>query len=94
MRHVNAQHFFAMVIRNRLIQEFDLTADLQYDPAANTDRRLSVPQSRFGRYGEEKIRALTETKIRPLSRPARSQSLCRLRSPGSQSLFVQMKNKK
>jgi hypothetical protein len=42
-------------------------------------RRLGGPQSRSGRHGEVKILDPTETQ----TRPARSQSLYRLRYPGS-----------
>jgi hypothetical protein len=46
-------------------------------------RRLGGPQSRCGRRGEEKILYLTGTRTTTLDRPARSQSLYRLRYPGS-----------
>jgi hypothetical protein len=49
------------------------------------DRRLGGPQSRSGRRGEEKILDPTRLEDRPLGRPARSQSLYRLRYPGSLS---------
>jgi hypothetical protein len=52
-------------------------------PRYPLDRRLGVPQSRSGRRGEVKFLDLTGTRIRHLSRPARSQSLYRLRYPGS-----------
>jgi hypothetical protein len=46
------------------------------------DRRLGMPQSRSGRCREEKIRDPTGTRTPTLGRPARSQSLYRLRYPG------------
>jgi hypothetical protein len=49
-------------------------------PPYALDRRLGGPQSRSGRRGEEKILGL---ELRSLGRPARSQSLYRLRYPGS-----------
>jgi hypothetical protein len=52
--------------------------------ARNTfDRRVSGPQGRFGRRGEEKILTVLGLELRPLGRPARSQSLYRLQYPGS-----------
>jgi hypothetical protein len=49
------------------------------------DRSLGGLQSRSGRHREEKIVNPTGTRTSTLSRPARSQSLYRLRYPGSQS---------
>jgi hypothetical protein len=46
--------------------------------------RLGGPQSRSGIRGNEKILAPTGLELRPLCRPARSQSLYRLCYPGSQ----------
>jgi hypothetical protein len=46
-------------------------------------RRLGGPQSRSGQHGEVKILDPTGTRTPTLSRPARSQSLYRLRYPGS-----------
>jgi hypothetical protein len=47
------------------------------------------PQSRFGRRGAEKILDPTGTQTpTPLGRPARSQSLCRLRYPGSAKTYA------
>jgi hypothetical protein len=43
------------------------------------DRKLGGPQSRTGRFGEEKFLTLPGLELRPLGRPARSQSLYRLR---------------
>jgi hypothetical protein len=50
-------------------------------PQYPLDVRLCGPQSQSGRRGEEKILDPTGTKTRPLGRPARSQSLYRLRYP-------------
>jgi hypothetical protein len=52
-------------------------------PRYPLDRRLGGPQGRSGRHGEEKILDPTGTQLRPLGRPARSQSLYRLRYLGS-----------
>jgi hypothetical protein len=41
-------------------------------------RRLGGPQNRSGQRGEEKILTLPRLELRPLGRPARSQSLYRL----------------
>jgi hypothetical protein len=49
------------------------------------EKRLGGPQSRYGRRGEEKILDLTGTGTPDiLGRPARTQSLYRLRYAGSQ----------
>jgi hypothetical protein len=47
------------------------------------DRRLGRPQNRSGRSGVEKILPIPRLELRPLGRPAPSQSLYRLRYPGS-----------
>jgi hypothetical protein len=44
---------------------------------------IGGPQSRSGRRGEEKILDPTGFELQPLGRPARRQSLYRLRYPGS-----------
>jgi hypothetical protein len=46
-------------------------------------RRLGGPHSRSGQHGEVNFLTLPGLEPRPLSRPARSQSLYRLRYPGS-----------
>jgi hypothetical protein len=46
-------------------------------------RKLGGPQSRSGRCGKEKNLPLPELELLLLGRPARSQSLNRLRYPGS-----------
>jgi hypothetical protein len=51
-------------------------------PPYPLDRRLVGPQSHSGRHGEEKFLDPTGTELRPSDRPARSQSLYRLRYPG------------
>jgi hypothetical protein len=48
------------------------------------DRRLGGPQNRSGRHGEN-FCPYRDSKLRFLGRPARSQSLYRLRYPGSQN---------
>jgi hypothetical protein len=48
-------------------------------PPCPLDRRLGGPQSRSGRLEEEKFLPLPGRELRPLGRPARSQSLYRLR---------------
>jgi hypothetical protein len=50
------------------------------------NRRLDGDQNRSGQNGEEKILSLPALGLRPLGRPARSQSLYRLRYPGSAGL--------
>jgi hypothetical protein len=50
-------------------------------PRYPLDRRLDGPQSQSERRGEGKILDPTGTRIRPLGRPAHSQSLYRLRYP-------------
>jgi hypothetical protein len=52
------------------------------DPRLPLERRLGGPQSRSGRR-EEKIMTIPGLKLRPFYRPARSQSLYRLRYLGS-----------
>jgi hypothetical protein len=52
-------------------------------PQYPLDRRLGGPQYRSGRRGGEKNLALPGIDLRPLRRPVRSQSLCRLRFPDS-----------
>jgi hypothetical protein len=52
-------------------------------PRCPLDRKLGGPQSRSGRFGEEKILDSIESRFQPLDRPARSQSLYRLSYPGS-----------
>jgi hypothetical protein len=56
-------------------------------PRYPLDRRLGGPQNRYGERGEEKILDPTGTQLRPLHRPARSQSLYRLSYPGSSKEF-------
>jgi hypothetical protein len=51
-------------------------------PRYPLDRRLGGSQSRSGRCGEEKILHPTGLELRPLDRPARSESLYRLSYPG------------
>jgi hypothetical protein len=54
------------------------------EPQYPLDRRLGGPQSRSGRHGEVKILDPTGTRNSdPSGRPAHSQSLYRLRYPGS-----------
>jgi hypothetical protein len=53
------------------------------EPPVRLDRRLDGPQSQSGRHGKVKILASPELELRPLGRPASSQSLYRLRYPGS-----------
>jgi ribosomal protein S16 len=53
------------------------------EPRYQFDRRLGGPQGRSAQRGEEENLDPTELKLRPLGRPARSQSLYRLRYPGS-----------
>jgi hypothetical protein len=48
-------------------------------PRYPLNRSLDGPQSRSGRCGEEKILTLPGLELRPFGRPARRQSLCRLR---------------
>jgi hypothetical protein len=55
-------------------------------PRYPLDRRLDGPHSRSVRRGEEKILALPGLELRPLGRTACSQSLYRLRYPGSLKL--------
>jgi hypothetical protein len=50
------------------------------------DRRLGRPQSRSGRLGKKKLLTLPGLELRPLGCPSRSQSLYRLRYPGSEPL--------
>jgi hypothetical protein len=52
-------------------------------PRYPLDRRLGGAQSRSGRHREVRISATTGLELRPLGRPARRQSLYRLRYPGS-----------
>jgi hypothetical protein len=52
-------------------------------PLYPLDRRLGGPQHRSGRHGEVKILATIGTRTRPFGHPAHSQSLYRLRYPGS-----------
>jgi hypothetical protein len=52
-------------------------------PQYPLDRRLGGPQTWSGQRGEEKILPLLGLKLRSLGRPTRSQSLYRLRYPGS-----------
>jgi hypothetical protein len=47
------------------------------------DRRFSAPHNRSRRHGEEKILDPTGLELRPFGRQPRSQSLYRLRHPGS-----------
>jgi hypothetical protein len=47
------------------------------------DRRLVEPRSRSGRRGKVKILTPEGRELRSLCRPARNQTLFRLRSPGS-----------
>jgi hypothetical protein len=47
------------------------------------DRRLGGSQNRSGGRREEKILPLPELELRPLGRPARMESLYRLRYPGT-----------
>jgi hypothetical protein len=51
------------------------------------DRRLGGLQDRFGQRGEEKIFPLRGLELRSLGRPARNQSLYRLRPPGSNETY-------
>jgi hypothetical protein len=55
-------------------------------------RRSGEPQSRCGRCGEENILVPAGTRSPTLGRPARSQSLYRLRYPGSSLFFLKGKN--
>jgi hypothetical protein len=56
-----------------------------FTPRYPFDRSLCEPQNRPGRRGEEKILDPTVTQLLPLGRPARIQSLYRLRYPGQRS---------
>jgi hypothetical protein len=56
------------------------------------DRRLGGPQSRCGRHGETKIFAPPGLKPRSLGRPARSQSLYRLRYHSYKKNVVTLNN--
>jgi hypothetical protein len=49
---------------------------------------LGGPQSRPGRRGEENIFTLPGLELRPLGRPARSQSLYRLRMESSEGQHI------
>jgi hypothetical protein len=60
-------------------------------PRYSLDRRLGGPQSRSGRRGEEKILGPIGTRLRPLGRPARNQSLYRLRYPCSKLYLTKLK---
>jgi hypothetical protein len=51
-------------------------------------RRMGEPHSRSGRRGEEKILDPTGTRTPTPARPARSQSLYRLRYPGSRLVAI------
>jgi hypothetical protein len=61
-------------------QPFYLRGKSPRDPL---DRRLSGPQNRSGRRGEEKLLTLPGLEIRPLGRPVCSQPLYRLCYSGS-----------
>jgi hypothetical protein len=58
-------------------------------PRYPLDRRLDGPQIRSGRVEKRKFLTLPGLELRPLSRPARSQSLYRLRYPGSCTCTVE-----
>jgi hypothetical protein len=53
------------------------------NPRYPLDRRLGGPQSRSGRRREMKVSPLSGPELRPLGHAARSQSLNRLRYPGT-----------
>jgi hypothetical protein len=57
-----------------------------------SDRRLGGPQSRSGRHGEVNIFAPNGTQTPPVGRPARIQSLYRLRYPGCNVTLMRTKN--
>jgi hypothetical protein len=58
------------------------------NPQYPLGRKLGGSQSWSGRSGERKFLTLTGLEIRPFGRPARSQSLYRLRYPGSLYVIV------
>jgi hypothetical protein len=51
------------------------------------NRRLGGTQSQSGRRGEEKLLTLPGLELRTLGRPARGESLYRLRYPGSNNIL-------
>jgi hypothetical protein len=57
-------------------------------PQYPLDRRLGGPQSQSGRHGEMKILAPTRAQTPTPGHPARSQSLYRLRYPGSRRMVI------
>jgi hypothetical protein len=61
-------------------------------PRYQLDRRLSEPKNRSGWSAEEKNLPLPGLELRTLSRPASSQSLYRLRYPGSEVWRILNKN--
>jgi hypothetical protein len=67
------------VISFTLRPSYPLGKSLRYP----LDRRLCEPQIRSGRLEKRKFLTLPGLELLPLSRPARSQSLYRLRYPGS-----------
>jgi hypothetical protein len=52
-------------------------------PRYSLDTRLGGPQNRFGLHGEVNIFTTPELELRSLGRPHRSQSLSKMRYPGS-----------
>jgi hypothetical protein len=61
-------------------------------PRYPLDRRSGGPQSRSGRRGKKKFLTLPELELRPLGRPVSSQSVYRLRYPGSENYSKKMTN--
>jgi hypothetical protein len=70
-----------MEVTGQLHAPTALPPEKEPPPRCPLGKKLDGPQKRPGRRGEEKN--LAPTQLRPLGRPARSQSLYRLRYPGS-----------